>query len=53
MEVEDKGEITYEIVFPKGLEVFAGDPVFPTLLQCSQFVAQAIDRIEAVASRYL
>ncbi|MGN3973881.1 hypothetical protein [Tsuneonella sp. SYSU-LHT278] len=53
LEFEDKGHATASISFPDGLEVFAGKPVFPTLLECSQLVAETLDRIEAVARRYL
>lgn len=53
LEFTNKGQATASISFPDGMEVFAGKPVFPTLLECSQFVTQTIDRIEVIAKRYL
>ena len=53
LEFKDKGKATADISFPDGLEVFAGKPVFPTLLECSKLVSEAIDLIEQSARRYL
>ncbi|MER9242872.1 hypothetical protein [Mesorhizobium sp. M0633] len=52
IEIRDKGQPTASITFPQGAEVFAGDPVFPTLMQCVQLVAEAIDLIEAGCTKH-
>jgi hypothetical protein len=46
LKVTDKGQASASITFAQGMEVFAGEPVFPTLLQCVQLVAEAITLIE-------
>tara|TARA_R110000787_G_scaffold114095_1_gene223680 strand:- start:241 stop:1056 length:816 start_codon:yes stop_codon:yes gene_type:complete len=53
LKFEYKGQATARISFPDVSEVFAGDPVFPTLLKCSQLTKAAVDALEATAKRYL
>lgn len=53
IKIKNKGRASCSVKFPDALEVFAGEPVLPTLTQCSQLVSQAIDKIEAVARRYI
>lgn len=53
MEIADQGQATCEITFPDGLEVFAGEPVFPTLLKCIKLSAEGLAKIVAVSRKYL
>lgn len=46
LKCEEKVKATATITFPDDAEVFAREPVLPTLLQCSQFTRAAIDHIE-------
>jgi hypothetical protein len=51
MEIRNKGQATASITFPDGAEIFAGEPVLPTLAQCSQLCREAIDIIEEAFNR--
>lgn len=53
LEITNKGHASASISFPDGLEVFQGRPVLPTLLECSQLVAEVVGRVEVTARRYL
>lgn len=53
LEFESKGQATASISFPESLEVFGGEPVLPTLLECSHLVAEVVKKIEVLARRYL
>lgn len=53
LKIQNQGEATIEVVFPRDMEVFAGDAVFPTLTQCSQLVWEVITRIENITLRYV
>ncbi len=53
LEIKNKGQATARVSFADDMDVFAGKPVFPTLLESSQFAAEAVSRIEAIARRYL
>jgi len=53
LEFQNKGHATVSITFPDTMEVFQGLPVFPTLLESSQLVSEAINSIERVARLYL
>lgn len=46
LKVANKGQATAGIIFVQDMEVFAGKPVLPTLLQCIQLAAEAINLIE-------
>lgn len=52
-EIDEEGQVTGKIAFADTMEVFAGEAVFPTLLNCVHSVTETLDRVEAVASRYL
>lgn len=43
LEIRDKGKPAASIIFPQSSEIFPGEPVFPTLLQCGQSVSQIVD----------
>jgi len=51
MKITNKGQPTARITFSESMEVFAGEPVFPTLLQCIQAVDQAIGLIESAGAK--
>lgn len=51
--VKNKGQASAYITFPHDSKVYAGKPVFPTLLEASQLIAKAIDIIELTARRYV
>lgn len=53
LEFTNKGHASVSITFADGSEVFDGKPVLPTLIECLQLTAQALERIEAVVRRYL
>lgn len=53
LEITNKGHASLSVRFADDMEVFAGKPVFPTLLECVQLTAKAIDVIEDSARRYL
>ena len=53
LEFTNKGQASLSIRFADDMEVFAGKPVFPTLLECVQLTSKAISLIETTASRYL
>lgn len=44
------GQASLSITFPDGCEVFAGKPVFPTLLECSQLTSETLSLIEGWCS---
>lgn len=46
-EITHKGQPTAQIAFPKSLEIFAGEPVFPTAIQCVKRIEEAISLIES------
>ncbi|MBL0421725.1 hypothetical protein JI739_15310 [Ramlibacter sp. AW1] len=50
LKVTNKGKATAEITFAEGLEVFAGEPLFPTASQCLQLIREVVDLIAAEAS---
>ena len=52
LKLTQKGQATARITFPDTSEIFAGNPVFPTLIQSVQLVAQTIERIEIIARKY-
>ncbi|WP_404333554.1 hypothetical protein AB2M62_10565 [Sphingomonas sp. MMS12-HWE2-04] len=43
--VLDYGRATFEVRFPVGLEVFGGEPVFPTLTHCAESIQQVIELV--------
>ncbi len=43
MEIESKGKPSARIAFSEGAEVFTGEPVIPTMRQCSQLVRETIE----------
>lgn len=47
-QIKEKGQPALSITFPKDAKVFAGDPVFPTLIQCGQAMFEIINIIEAL-----
>jgi hypothetical protein len=47
IEVKKKGDPTLCVTFPDDAEVFAGDPILPTLTQCSQLISESIELIAA------
>lgn len=53
MEIQNKGEASASITFPDGLEVFAGEPVFPTLTQCAELVTEACVILRDIAKRHI
>jgi hypothetical protein len=53
LKFKNKGQASVGIIFPESAEIFGGDPVFPTLIQCSQMTHQVINLLETVANRYL
>ena len=42
LEIKQKGNPAFSVTFPETTKVFAGDPIIPTLAQCSQFASEAI-----------
>ncbi|WP_127596700.1 hypothetical protein [Nitratireductor alexandrii] len=51
LKVTNKGQASASITFAQSMEVFPGESVFPTLLQCIQAVDQAISLIERVGTK--
>lgn len=47
IEIKKQGDPTLCITFPDDAEVFAGDPILPTLTQCSQLISESIELIAA------
>lgn len=46
LEIKHYGQATFSVSFPDSAEVFAGDPVVPTLLQCIQGTTEVINLCE-------
>ena len=46
LEITNQGQAACGITFPQSAEVFAGQPVFPTLLQCIQGVNSVLNIIK-------
>lgn len=51
LKITKKGQPSAKVNFPDTAEVFAGSPVFPTLLQCVQALNEAINLIEISGTR--
>ncbi len=47
LEIREHGKPSASVIFDDMSEIFPGEPVFPTLLQCCQLVGEAIDVIAA------
>ncbi len=43
--IESYGKATFDVLFGEGEEVVRGQPVFPTLVQLSQFVSGIVDQL--------
>lgn len=41
--VENYGQASFAVTFPEDAEVFAGNPVVPTLLQCAQGIEEVVN----------